>query len=262
MKVAVCVKRIPDTAESEIKVDDTGKDIIKDKLAFIINEPDNYALEEALILREKSGGTVVLVSIGPKETEEVLRIGLAKGADEAVRIDNAGLAGSDAIVLAGVLAAYFRKEQFDLVFTGCIAQDTQDSQVGPALAQFLGWPHAMYAIRFENKDNEVVVRRELEGGSLEVKRLNRPCVVSFQTGGNAPRYASILGIRQARTKPLERLDIASLGLEQDEVGDTGSKTRLIKLYVPKVSSAAEILQGTVDEKVSKIATIIKEKGLL
>ncbi len=261
MKIAVCVKRVPDTAEAEVKVDDTGKDIVKDKLGFTTNEADNYALEEALLLKEKLDAEVTLISVGPKESEEILRMGLAKGAARAVRIDDAHLAGSDAIALARVLAAWLKKEEFDLVFTGCIAQDVEDSQVGPALAQLLGWPHACYVTKLEVQDDKLVVRRELEGGFLEAKEMAWPCVVSIQTGGNTPRYASILGIKRARAKPLDELNPDALGLSQDEVGESGSKTRLLKLYVPEVVSAAEMIEGDVGEKATRMAEIMKEKGL-
>lgn len=261
MKIAVCIRRVPDTAEAEVKVDDTGKDIIRDRLVFTINEADNYALEEALLLKERHDAEVTLVSVGPGESEEVLRMGLAKGAASAVRIDDSGLAGSDAVCLARVLAAYFKKNEFDLVFTGCIAQDVEDSQVGPALAQFLGWPHAAYVVQLEVQDGKIEVRRELEGGFLEVKEITGPCIVSIQTGGNTPRYASILGIKRARSKSLEDLDPEALELEPGDLGEAGSLTGLVKLYVPEVESAAEMIEGNVNEKATRAAEILKEKGL-
>ncbi len=250
MEIAVCLKRVPDTAEAEVKVDSTGRDIVKDKLAFTINEADNYALEEALLAKEKHNANVTLVSVGPKQAEEVLRMGMAKGAGAAARIDDAGLAGSDSIGLARVLAAWFKGKSFDLIVCGAIASDDGNSQVGPALAELLGLPHAAYVTKLDIQTGKAVVRRELEGGFLEVKELATPCVVTIQTGGNTPRYASIMGIKRAGAKPIDQAAPAK----------AESKTSLIKVYVPEIVGAAQMIEGTVDEKALKMAQLLREKG--
>lgn len=260
MEIAVCLKRVPDTAEAEVKVDPTGRDIVKDKLAFTINEADNYALEEALLAKEKHNANVTLVSVGPKQAEEVLRMGMAKGATAAVRIDDADLSGSDSIALARVLAAWFKGRSFDVIFTGAIATDDGNSQVGPALAELLGRPHAAYVTKLDIQPDKLVVRRELEGGFLEVKELKRPAVITIQTGGNTPRYASIMGIKRAGAKTIDNAGSASLGLRPEAVGRAGSKTKLLKVYVPEVASAAQMLEGSTDEKAAKLAGLLKEKG--
>ncbi|MFO7649880.1 MAG: electron transfer flavoprotein subunit beta/FixA family protein [bacterium] len=252
MEIAVCLKRVPDTSEADVKVDPSGKDIVKERLAFTINESDNYALEEALLAKERLGGNVTLVSVGPKQAEEVLRMGLAKGATAAVRIDDAGLQGADPVSIARVLAEYFRGKSFDLIFTGCIASDDGSSQVGPALAELLGLPHAAYVTKLEYGDAAVTVKRELEGGLLEVKEIARPCVVTIQTGGNSPRYASIMGIKRAGAKPVDQLTPAAVQ----------PQTELVRLFVPEISGAAEMIAGTVDEKAAKMAQLIKERGVL
>ena len=259
MKIAVCVRRVPDTSEALVKVDETGRDIVKDKLAFTINESDNYALEEALLLKESAEAEVTLVTVGAKDCTDVLRMGLAKGASRAVRIDDAGLEQADGLALARVLAGFFSGEPFDLIFTGCIAQDIEDSQVGAALAQYLGRPHAAYVVKLEKKDGRFAVRRELEGGLLEVEELPMPCVVSIQTGGNTPRYASIMGIKRAGARPLEEKGTADLGLAD---ADFESKTKLLRLYVPEVLSAAEMIEGDTGEKAARLAEILKVKGLV
>jgi len=261
VKIAVCIRRVADTAEADVKVNDTGKGIVEDRLVFTINEADNYALEEALLLKEKQGAEVVLVTVGPKESEEVLRMGLAKGADQAVRIDDSGLAGQDAVALARVLAAQLKDKGFDLILAGCIATGVEDSQVGPALAQLLGLPHAAYTIKLEPAGDRLVVKRELEGGLLDVKETVLPCVLSIQTGGNTPRYASILGIKRARSKPLETLEAAGLGLDAGLVGEAGSKTALLRLYAPESAGAAEMIEGDTAEKVARLAEIIRDRGL-
>jgi electron transfer flavoprotein beta subunit len=243
---------VPDTAEADVKVDASGKDIVKERLAFTINESDNYALEEALLAKEKLGGNVTLVSVGPKQAEEVLRMGLAKGATAAVRIDDADLEGADPICIARVLAQYFKDRSFDLIFAGCIASDDGSSQVGPALAELLGLPHAAYVTKLEHGDAASTVRRELEGGLLEVKELRRPAVVTIQTGGNSPRYASIMGIKRAGAKPVEQVVPAP----------AEARSTLVRLFVPEVAAAAEMIDGTTDEKAAKVAQLIKEKGVL
>jgi electron transfer flavoprotein beta subunit len=250
VEIAVCLKRVPDTAEAEVKVDSTGRDIVKDKLAFTINEADNYALEEALLAKEKHNANVTLVSVGPKQSEEVLRMGLAKGATAAARIDDAGLAESDPVALARVLAAWFKDKSFDLVMCGAIATDDGNSQVGPALAELLGRPHAAYVTKMDIQPGKVLVKRELEGGFLEVKEMALPAVVTIQTGGNSPRYASIMGIKRAGAKPID----------QAAPSKAESKTKLVKLYVPQVTTAAQMFEGSVDEKAAKLATLLKEKG--
>jgi electron transfer flavoprotein beta subunit len=250
VEIAVCLKRVPDTAEADVNVDATGKDIVRDKLAFTINESDNYALEEALLAKEKHNANVTLVSVGGKESEEVLRMGLAKGATAAARIDSTGLGECDGIGIARVLAAWFKEKKFDVIFTGAIASDDGNSQVGPALAELLGLPHAAYVTKLDIQPGKLTVKRELEGGFLELKELPTPAVVTIQTGGNTPRYASIMGIKRAGAKPIDQAAAAK----------PESKTELIKVYVPEVVGAAQMIEGTVDEKAAKLATLLKEKG--
>lgn len=250
MEIAVCLKRVPDTAEADVKVDATGKDIVRDKLAFTINESDNYALEEALLAKEKHNANVTLISVGPKESEEVLRMGLAKGATAAARIDSAAIGETDGIGTARVLVEWFKGRKFDLILTGAIASDDGNSQVGPALAELLGLPHAAYVTKLDIQPGKLTVKRELEGGFLEVKELSTPAVVTIQTGGNTPRYASIMGIKRAGAKPIDQAAAAK----------SEAKTSLIKVYVPEVVGAAQMFEGSVEEKAGKLATLLKEKG--
>jgi len=257
VEIAVCLKRVPDTVEADVKVDASGKDIVRDKLAFTINESDNYALEEALFAKEKHNANVTLVSVGAKESEEVLRMGLAKGATAAARIDSASLGEADGIGIARVLAAWFKDKKFDLIFTGAIASDDGNSQVGPALAELLGLPHAAYVTKLDIQTGKLVVKRELEGGFLEVKELAMPCVVTIQTGGNTPRYASIMGIKRAGAKPIDQVTGKPV---RPPAGAAPVFPRLVKVYVPEVVGAAQTFEGTLDEKAAKLATLLKEKG--
>ena len=149
-----------------------------------------------------------------------------------------------------MLAAWFKDKSFDIIVAGAIASDDGNSQVGPALAELLGLPHAAYVTKLDFQPGKLTVKRELEGGFLEVKELATPCVVTIQTGGNTPRYASIMGIKRAGAKPIEQAVPAK----------PDSRTQLIKVYVPQVVSAAQMFEGTVDEKAAKLATLLKEKG--
>lgn len=262
MEIVVCIKRVPDTAESEVKIDSTGKDIVKEGLAFNINEADNYALEEALLIKEEMGGTVTLVTMGSPEAEETIKMGLAKGADKAVRLDDPAFAESDGQATARVLASAIKNMEYDLVLTGCIATDNWYSQVGPALAEMLGIPHASMVTKEEIKDKKVHAFRELEGGLLEKLEIELPAVLSIQTGINEPRYASIMGIAKASKKEIELKGINDLGLKEDQVGTKGSKTSIEKLELPVQEKMAELISGSPDDAAEKLSGILKERGLV
>jgi electron transfer flavoprotein beta subunit len=258
----VCCKRVPDTSEAEVAVDASGKDIRRERLAFTINETDNYALEEALLIREKAGGTVTLVSIGPKENDDVLRMGLAKGADKAVRLHDEQFAGSDAFVLARILARAVAPLKPDLILCGSQASDDGQAQVGVMLAETLGFPHAAYVTKTELNGRQLKLRRELEGGLYEVVELPLPAVLTVQTGINMPRYASIMGIKRAQARELKVLDAAGAGLKPEEVGAAAAKTVLVKLQVPVSESHAEIIEGDVNEASTRLAGVLRERGLV
>lgn len=273
MEIVVCCKRVPDTSESALIIDASAKEIKRQGLAHTINESDNYALEEALLIKERLGGSVTLVSVGPKEADDVLRMGLAKGADRAVRVTDEKLQGSDAYVLSRVLSRVIAPLKPDLILCGSQASDDGQAAVGVMLAEMLGLPHAAYVTKLELGDqgqsttgqsliSKAKLRRELEGGLLEVIETNLPAVVTIQTGINMPRYASIMGIKRAQAKELKVLDAATAGLAPDEVGEAASRTQLERLFVPVSESHAEILQGDLNEVSAKLATILREKGLV
>jgi len=262
MDIIVCIKRVPDTAEAAVIIDETEKGIKEERLSFDINESDNYALEEALLIKEKVGGSVTLVSVGKKEAEEVLRMGLAKGADTAIRLWDDKFMYSDAYATAKILATAIKDRKFDLILTGCIATDDGYSQVGPTLAELLGIPHATLVTHVEIKDNKVKVERELEGGLLEVVEIELPALFAIQTGINEPRYASIIGIKRAAQKEIQVMSLEELGLKDEDVGEYGSKIRLKKLFIPMVEKRAEILEGTPEEVSVKLTEILKGRGLV
>ena len=262
MDVIVCVKRVPETSEAEVKIDTSGKDIVQEGLVFNINEADNYALEEALLLKEKMGGSVTLITMGPKEADDTLRMGLAKGADTAIRLDDPQFSECDGIATARILSSAIKELNYDLILTGCIASDDGYSQVGPALAEMLGIPHASMVTKVESEESKTQVSRELEGGLLEVLDIQLPAVLTIQTGINEPRYASIMGIAKASKKEIALKGSGDLGLKEDEVGKKGSKTYIEELTIPIQEKMAELIPGAPEEAADKLSAILKERGLV
>lgn len=261
MEIVVCIKRVPETGEAEITVDPTGRDIVKDRLTYDINESDNYALEEAVLLKERFGGTVTLVSMGPPETDEALRMGLAKGGDVAIRLWDPKFAQSDGYATASILAKAIKEITFDLVLTGCIASDDGWTQVGVILAELLEIPHATLVTKVDIEDGSATAQCELEGGLIALNKVKIPALFTIQTGINEPRYASLISIKRATSKEIKLLDLEDLGLEETEVGE-GSKTKVVKLSPPPVGKRAEFLEGPPEEVSGRLTEIFREKGMI
>ncbi len=260
MNIVVCVKRVPETAEADLKIASEGRSIDPEGLAFAINESDNYALEEALLIKEDRDGTVTVITMGPEDSEDVLRMSMAKGADAAVRLWDPAFEGSDAVATARVLAAAIKDMEYDLVLTGCMASDDGRTQVGVALAALLGIPHATYVTELAVEDGRVTVGRELEGGLIEKLDVALPCVVTIQTGINEPRYASIMGIAKASKREIAIRSAGDLSIDASEVGEGGSSTKVLGIEYPPLGEGAEILEGTPAEASEKLAQVLKEKG--
>jgi len=260
MNIVVCVKRVPDTAEADISIDKTGKDIDKSGLVFDLNEWDSYAIEEAILLKEKLGGTVTVLSMGGEESNETLRKCLAMGADEAIRLTDPAFNGSDGYATAKVLAEAIRKIPYDLIFTGTQTEDDGYGQVGVALAGLLGVPHASLVTRIEIQENKVKAHRELEGGLEEVVEVDLPALFTIQTGINEPRYVSIMGIRKVAKKEIKTFGVSDLHLNAEQVGLAGSDIRLEKIFLPPVGEGAEMLEGKPEEVALKVLDILKDRG--
>lgn len=256
MEIIVCVKRVPQTAEAEVKIDSTAKDIIRDRLTFDMNEADTYALEEAILFKEKFGGTLTVISLGEAEAEDTLRIALAKGADHAVRIKAEDFGELDGYKAAVILKEIIKDVKHDIIFTGCMATDDAYSQVGVTLAELLGIPHATLVTKIDVKDNKLHAYRELEGGLLEHLEMTLPALCTIQTGINEPRYASLLAIRRAAKKELKVMG------KSDIVSDIKPNSMLDELFIPPVGKRAEMLTGNMDEIATRLSGIVKEKGLL
>lgn len=261
MNITVCVKRVPETSEAEIAIDKSGKSIRTEDLVYDINEWDNYAVEEAVRIKESQGeGTVSVVSLGPQESQDTLRRSLAMGADEALHLSDPALFDGDPYAIARALHAALKDKPFDLLFTGVQAGDDGYGQVGPILAELFNVPHATMVTSLTIEDKKVKVHRELEGGMEEVVSLELPAVLAIQTGINEPRYVSIMGIRKAKSKELREVSCNDISLSPDDCGLAGSLTEIKELFLPPTGKAAEIFTGSPEDVSVKVIDILKEKG--
>ena len=244
MKIAVCIKQVPDT-EARLRVAADGRWIEEDDLPFVINENDEFALEEAITWAEESDGEVVVFTIGPARATESLRKALALGAHRAVHLEEDAFQGGDALSTGRALAAAIAREQFDLVFTGSQTDDVGHGATGSIVAEILGWPHAwlVMGVELEEGGESLQVVREMEGGMNERLRLPLPAVIEVQAGINHPRYASLRGIMQAKKKPIETLTTGDLGLDAQSVGRSGAGIEIVWAGFPPSGSGAEILEG-------------------
>jgi electron transfer flavoprotein beta subunit len=253
---------VPDTSEAEVKIDSTERNIVGSGLTFDINEADNYAVEEAMLIAEAGGGRVKVVSIASKEADVMIRMALAKGGESAVRVQDPRVNYRDPLQVAKVLAAVIKNEEFDLILTGCMSGDDKNMSVGVALAEELGVAHAAMVKNLEIAGDKVKVQRELEGGLLEVTEISLPAVLTIQTGINTPRYAPIRELRQAMKKELRICDLDELGIAENRVDEAGSKVELLKFYLPETVSNVQIIEGAPEEKAEQIAFKLIKGGLL
>jgi len=253
MNIAVCVKRIPKTADADILIEKDGKDIRKDHLVFTLNDWDGYAVREAVLLKEKQGGTVTVITVGPEESKEVLTRCLAMGADKALRIEEP--LSCDGHRVAQILHHAVKNESFDLILTGVQAEDDNCGQVGVSLAQMLGLPHAAITNHVEINGGRALVRRELEGGIEEVVELKLPAVLTIQTGINEPKYVSLAAILEAEDKEIREIGLAETGVVSTEPLDV----TIDQVFFPPVGKAAKILKGNPEEVVLQLTEIIKKK---
>jgi len=260
MEILVCVKRVPDTAENEIEVNSDGSDIERDDLVYSVNEWDNYAVEEAIQIKDNVGGSVTVVSVGDEESEEVVRREMAMGADNGILLSDDAFEGSDGKGIATLLKAAVEKGKYDLILTGAQADDGA-AQVGGMLAAMLDLPYASLVNKVEIVDDKKIkVGREIEGGNQEMNEIDLPCVLSIQTGINEPRYVGIRGIRKVASVEIPVHGAGDLGVATDAVGAAGAKVECLDYYVPVLGEGAEMLEGSTDEIVEKLIELLKAKG--
>jgi electron transfer flavoprotein beta subunit len=248
MQILVCLKQVPEK-DSRYKIDDSGKAIREEDLVFEINESDQYALEEALRLKEKFGGEVVILSLGGDRVLKAIKSGLAMGADRAIHINDPAFRGSDADVIAHAVARGIRGQQFDIIFTGVQSDDMAFGQTGTLLAHFLDWSHATIVMEVQvNLENKTVqVKRELESNLFERVEIPLPAVLAIQSGINQPRYATLKGIMQAKKKEIRTLSLGDLGMQLQEVGYAGSKVEHLGLFFPERKKKTVIIEAEPEE---------------
>ena len=259
MKIIVCMKQVP-VQDSHLRVKSDGSWIEEEGLNYEINESDHYGLEEALRLKEKQGGEVILLAMGPDRLKESIKQGLAKGADRAIYIDNKEFSVVDPLISARVLAAAIQMESPDLVMTGLQSDDHGFGQTGVILAELLGIAHATIVMEIQALPNGIKVRRELESGWFQWIELPLPAILTIQSGLNQIRYATIKGIMMAKKKEIKELTLADLNLTTSEVAAGSSGLLFRKVYVPEKSKQTEIFEGDAKETARKLADKLKNEA--
>ena len=248
MKIAVCVKQVV-TREWQLRLNDAKTWVRDQDASFEMNEPDAYALEEALRLKEKHGGEVVVCSVGPARVAQVLREALARGADRAIHVEDDGFASADAVAVADALAAAIKDEHVDLVMTGLQSDDQGFAQVGVVLAERLGLPHATIIMEVQASDGQLRVKRELEGGWFQWVTMTTPALITIQSGINQLRYATLKGIMAAKKKEIKKVAVPA--------GVT-SRQRIVNLYFPEKTKQTRMIAGAAAEAAKELVRALRE----
>ncbi|MFZ3588389.1 electron transfer flavoprotein subunit beta/FixA family protein [Bacillus sp. DJP31] len=250
MNIFVLMKRTFDTEE---KIAISNGKIAEDGAEFIINPYDEYAIEEAIQLRDSNGGEVTVVTVGGEDSEKQLRTALAMGADKAVLINiEDDIENGDQYTTATILAKFFEDKEVDIILGGNVAIDGGTGQVGPRLAELLNIPYVTTITKLEVDGTTVKIERDVEGDS-EVIETSLPVLVTAQQGLNEPRYPSLPGIMKAKKKPLEELELDDLDLEEEDVE---AKTKTIEIYLPPKKEAGKILVGDLQDQVKELVSLL------
>ncbi len=256
MKIVVCLKQVP-ARDSVLRLNPAGTWIQETDISYEINEPDIYALEEALQLKEKHGGEVVVCSLGPARAQQAIKEALAKGVDRALHLDDPAFEGLDAHGVARALARAFQRESPDLVVSGLQSDDFGFAQTGVILAEILGLPHSTIIMEIQVAGQTLKVKRELEGGWFQWIEMPLPAVLTIQSGINKPRYATLKGIMAAKSKPIQKLTLAELGLSREELAP---RQRISKVYVPIKRAQTEFMQGSPKEIAARLVDKLKNEA--
>ena len=250
MKIVVAIKQVPER-DAQVRIDAAGKWFEDSDLQFAMNEPDAYALEEALQLREKHGGEVVVLSAGSERVGTTLRETLAKGADRAIHIVSENLGLLDALGVARLLAAAIQPENPDLILTGLQSEDLGLGQTGVIVAELLGLPHATLILHVEKTEFGFTVKRELEEGWFQTIELPTPALLTIQSGGNKLHYATLMGIKRAKTKEVRSVTAAELAVDAVPV------VVLERVTLPRKQKSTQILTGTAKEAAAALVEKLK-----
>src|SRR6267142_3835797 len=245
MKILVAIKQVP-VRDSQLRVDSAGRWIQEADLSFEINEPDAYALEEALQLKEKHGGEVVALCAGPARAAQTIREALAKGADRAIHIEEENLRALDPLAVARLMGGAAGPEKPDLILTGLQSDDLGYGQTGVILAELLGLPHATLIMQVDVQGGSIRVKRELEDGWFQHVEMPLPALLTIQSGINKLRYATLMGIKKAKSKEVKRLTTAELGGAQQPA------IRFARVYLPEKTKHTQIFDGPPKEAAAKL----------
>jgi electron transfer flavoprotein beta subunit len=245
MKILVSIKQVP-ARDSQLRIDPNGRWIQESDLSFETNEPDAFALEEALRLKEQHGGEVVALCAGPGRVSQTIREALAKGADRAIHIEEDNLAALDTLGVAKLLAKAAAAEQADLILTGLQSDDLGYGQTGVVMAELLNLPHATIIMAVEKIDKGIRVKRELEDGWFQNVEMPLPAVLTIQSGINKLRYATLMGIKKAKTKEIKRLTAAELGVAVTPA------VSIERVYLPQRSKQTQMIEGSAKEAAVKL----------
>ncbi|GGH28968.1 electron transfer flavoprotein subunit beta/FixA family protein [Paenibacillus segetis] len=254
MNIYVILKQTFDT-EEKIAIQEGV--ISDDGVKFIINPYDEYAVEEALHLKEQHGGSVTVLSIGPNRTTEALRTALAMGADEAVLISDDQISSGDEFSVSKVLAAYLDKQSFDLILGGNFSIDSGGGQVAIRLSQLLNIPHVASIIKLDVSGDQAFVHRDSEG-DIETLMVTLPALFTAQQGLNEPRYPSLPGIMKAKKKPFHQLTLDDVGLTESEIS---AKTERLSLFLPPTRKSGQILQGELNDQAAELVQLLQHSDV-
>jgi electron transfer flavoprotein beta subunit len=259
MKIAVCIKQVP-TRDWQPRLDDARTWIREQDASYEMNEPDAYALEESLRLKEKHGGEVVVCAAGPPRVAQVIREALARGANRAIHVEGDALGSADAFVIADALAGAMKDEQFDLVLTGLQSDDQGFAQTGVVLAERLGLPHATIIMDVQaaaegqgasgKSGASVRVKRELEGGWFQWVVMPLPAVLTIQSGINQLRYATLKGIMAAKKKEIRKVPAPAA---------PAARQKIVSLYVPEKGKKTHMIQGSPSEAAKELVRRLREE---
>jgi len=250
MKIIVGLKQVP-ARDSLLRTDASGRWIDESDVAFEINEPDAYALEAGLQLKEKHGGEVVVLTVGPPRAAQSIREALAKGADRAIHAEEENLGRWDTLGIAGLMARALEAEKPDLILTGLQSDDLGYGQTGVVLAELLGLPHATIIMQVEKLDGAIRVKRELEEGWFENIEIPLPALLTIQSGIAKLRYATLMGIKKAKTKEIRRVEVAGIA------GEAAPGVEISSVYAPHKTKQTEILTGNAQQAAAQLVERLK-----
>ena len=263
MHIIVCIKQVPDTEElSKVRINSRTNTLVREGIKSIINPFDENAIEEALRIKERHGGKVTVLSMGPPQAEEALRRALAMGADKAILLSDRSFAGSDTLATSYTLAMGIRKiGEFDLVLLGKQAIDGDTAQVGPGLAEWLNLPQITYVRRIELSGGKIKAERSLED-SFEIVETNLPALLTVTKEINTPRYPSLRGLLKAKKEKITVWTSKDLALDKERIGLDGSPTQVVKIFTPESPKRGKILTGEIPEIADKLISEMKKRKII